>query len=96
MAFIYPLYDRVVIKRDDEKTTAGGIVIPNTANNEKPTQGKVCFVGPGKTLKDGTIRPMTVKEGDTVLFSRYSGTEFKFDGEEYVVMKEEDVLAIIK
>jgi len=96
MTKIHPLRDRVVIKREDERTSAGGIVIPSTANNEKPTQGKVCHVGPGDLSKDGTLKPMVVKVGDNVLFSRYSGTEIKIDGEDYVIMKEEDILAIVK
>lgn len=96
MSTIRPLRDRVVIKREEEeRVSAGGIVIPDTANNEKPTRGKVCFVGTGAVSKDGVVQPMTVKVGDVVLFGKYSGTEIKLDGQEYVIMKEEDILAII-
>lgn len=97
MSAIRPLRDRVVIKREDEeRVSAGGIVIPDTANNEKPTRGKVCFVGSGAVLKDGSVQPMTVKVGDVVLFGKYSGTEVKIDDQEYVIMKEEDILVIIE
>jgi Co-chaperonin GroES (HSP10) len=94
---ISPLRDRVVIKRlEEERTTAGGIVIPDTANSEKPTKGEVCFVGKGEVLKDGTVRPLEVKVGDKVLFGKYAGTEVKIEDVEYVIMREEDILAIIK
>lgn len=97
MSKIRPLRDRVVIKRiEEERTSAGGIVIPDTANNEKPTRGEVCFVGSGEVLKNGTVRPLDVKIGDKVLFGKYSGTEVKIDSEEYVIMREEDILAIIQ
>lgn len=97
MSAIRPLRDRVVIKREDEEhVSAGGIVIPDTASNEKPTRGKVCFVGTGEVLKDGSVRPLAVKVGDQVLFGKYSGTEVKIDGTDYVIMKEEDILAVIE
>ena len=96
MAKIRPLRDRVIIKRlDEERTSHGGIVIPDTANTEKPTRGEVCFVGPGEILKDGKVRPLDVKVGDKVLFGKYSGTEVKLDNKEYVIMREEDILAIV-
>ena len=96
MSKIRPLHDRVVIKRtEDERTSAGGIVIPDTAASEKSTRGKVVAVGKGETLKDGKVRSLEVKVGDEVLFGKYAGTEIKTDGKEYVIMKEEDILAII-
>lgn len=94
---IRPLRDRVVIERiEEERTSAGGIVIPDTANSEKPTRGEVCFVGSGEILKDGKVRPLEVKVGDKVLFGKYTGTEVKIDNKEYVIMREEDILAIVK
>lgn len=97
MANIHPLRDRVVIKRiEEERTTAGGIVIPDTAGKEKPTRGEVCFVGSGARTEDGKILPLEVKVGDVVLFGKYAGTEVKIDGTDYVIMKEEDLLAIVK
>lgn len=97
MSKIRPLRDRVVIKSiEEERTSAGGIVIPNTATTEKPTRGEICFVGSGAVLKDGSIRPLEVKVGDQVLFGKYSGTEVKIDNQEYVIMREEDILAIIQ
>ena len=93
---IRPLHDRVIVKRlEEERTSPGGIVIPDTAT-EKPIQGKVIAVGKGKILEDGHVRPLDVKVGDKILFGKYSGTEVKVDGEEYVVMREEDVMAIIE
>ena len=92
-----PLHDRVVIKRmEEERTSAGGIVIPDTASSEKPTRGEVVAAGKGETLKDGQVRHLDVKVGDKVLFGKYSGTEVKIDGEDYVIMREEDILAIIQ
>lgn len=94
---IRPLHDRVVIKRvDDERKTPGGIVIPDTANAEKPMRGKVVAIGTGKIMEDGKVRPLAVKVGDSVLFGKYSGTEVKIDNEEYVVMKEDDIMGIIE
>ncbi|HEY4645294.1 MAG TPA: co-chaperone GroES [Steroidobacteraceae bacterium] len=93
---IRPLHDRVIVKRlEEERTSPGGIVIPDTAT-EKPIQGKIIAVGKGKILEDGHVRPLDVKVGDKILFGKYSGTEVKVDGEEYVVMREEDVMAIIE
>ena len=91
-----PLHDRVIIKRLEAETkSAGGIVIPDTAT-EKPIKGEVIAVGSGKILEDGKVRPMGVKAGDKVLFGKYSGTEVKVDGEELLVMREEDLMAIIE
>lgn len=93
---IRPLHDRVVVKRlEDERTTPGGIVIPDTAA-EKPIQGKVVAVGKGKILENGEIRPLDVKVGDKVLFAKYGGTEVKLGNEEYVVMREDDIMGIIE
>ncbi|HJU08651.1 MAG TPA: co-chaperone GroES [Rhodanobacteraceae bacterium] len=91
-----PLHDRVIIKRLEAETkSAGGIVIPDTAT-EKPIKGEVVAVGTGKILEDGKVRPLAVKAGDKVLFGKYSGTEVKVDGEELLVMREEDLMAIIE
>ena len=93
---IRPLYDRVVIRRlDEEQTTPGGIVLPDNAK-EKPIQGKVVAVGQGKSLDNGELAALTVKEGDTVLFGKYAGTEVKIQGEELVVMREDDILGIVE
>jgi chaperonin GroES len=91
---IRPLQDRIVVKRlAAEEKTAGGLIIPDTAK-EKPIQGTVIAVGNGKVTKDGKVRPVDVKVGDTVLFGKYSGTEVKLDGEEHVLLREDDVLAV--
>src|SRR5215469_466090 len=93
---IRPLHDRVIVKRlEEERTSPGGIVIPDTAA-EKPMQGKIVAVGKGKILEDGSVRPLDVKVGDKILFGKYSGNEVKVDGEELVVMREEDVMAVIE
>jgi len=93
---LQPLFDRVVIKRmEEEKLSAGGIVIPDSAT-EKPIKGEVVAVGAGKILEDGKVRALAVKAGDKVLFGKYSGTEVKVDGEELLVMREEDLVAIIE
>jgi chaperonin GroES len=93
---IRPLHDRVVVKRlEEERTSPGGIVIPDTAA-EKPVQGKVVAVGKGKILEDGEVRPLDVKVGDKILFGKYSGTEVKVDGEDVVVMREDDIMAVIE
>jgi chaperonin GroES len=93
---IRPLHDRLIIKREaEERKSPGGIVIPDTAT-EKPTFGKVIAVGKGKILENGEVRPPDVKTGDKILFGKYSGTEVKVDGEELVVMREEDVMAIVE
>ncbi|HLU69120.1 MAG TPA: co-chaperone GroES [Kofleriaceae bacterium] len=92
---IRPLHDRVIIKRlDEEEKTAGGLFIPDTAK-EKPIQGKVIAVGAGKRDKDGKVQALEVKAGDKVLFSKYSGTEVKIDGDEHLIMREEDILAVL-
>ncbi|MGA9335680.1 MAG: co-chaperone GroES [Rudaea sp.] len=91
-----PLHDRVIIKRLEAETkSAGGIVIPDTAT-EKPIKGEVIAVGSGKILEDGKVRPVGVKAGEKVLFGKYSGTEVKVDGEELLVMREEDLMAVIE
>ena len=93
---IRPLHDRVIIKRtEEERTSPGGIVIPDSAT-EKPIKGKVIAVGKGRILEDGTVRPLDLKAGDKVLFGKYSGTEVKVDGEELLVMKEDDIMAVIE
>ena len=92
---IRPLHDRVIVKRvEEDRTSPGGIVIPDTAA-EKPVQGKIVAVGKGKILEDGSVRALDVKVGDKILFGKYSGTEVKLEGEELVVMREEDVMAVI-
>ncbi len=91
-----PLNDRVVVKRiEEEQRTAGGIIIPDTAK-EKPIQGEVVAAGSGKIMEDGTRRPLDVKAGDRVLFGKYAGTEVKVEGEEVLIMREDDILAIIE
>lgn len=93
---IRPLHDRLIVKREaEERKSAGGIVIPDNAA-EKPTFGKVIAVGKGKTLNNGESRAPDVKAGDKILFGKYSGTEVKLDGEELLVMREEDVMAIVE
>ncbi|MHC9085749.1 co-chaperone GroES [Luteimonas sp. RIT-PG2_3] len=95
MSNIKPLYDRVVIKRtEEEKVSAGGIVIPDSAT-EKPIKGEVVAVGEGKALDNGSTRTPKVKVGDQVLFGKYSGTEVKLDGNEFLVVKEDDIFAVI-
>ena len=90
-----PLNDRVLVKRlESEEKTAGGLFIPDTAK-EKPSKGVIVAAGPGKVADDGKVIPMTVKAGDEVLFSKYAGTEIKLDGVDHLVMREDDVLAII-
>jgi chaperonin GroES len=91
-----PLHDRVIVKRLDQETkTASGIVLPEAAA-EKPDQGKVLAVGNGKILEDGKVRALDVKVGDTVLFGKYSGQSVKVEGEEVLVMREEDIMAIVQ
>ena len=93
---IRPLHDRVIVKRmEEERTSPGGIVIPDSAA-EKPVKGEVIAVGKGKILENGDIRPLDVKVGDKVLFGKYSGTEVKVDGEELLVMREDDITAVIE
>jgi chaperonin GroES len=93
---IRPLQDRILIKRvQEEERTKGGIIIPDTAK-EKPMEGKVVAVGNGAVQKDGSIRKLEVKKGDTVLFAKYSGSDIKLDGDDHLILREEDVLAIIE
>jgi chaperonin GroES len=93
---IRPLHDRLIVKRLAEETkTKGGIIIPDTAK-EKPLEAKVVSVGNGRILEDGKVRPMDIKNGDTILFSKYAGTEIKIDGEEHLILREEDVLGVIE
>ena len=92
---IRPLHDRVIIRRmEEEKTSPGGIVIPDSAT-EKPVKGEAVAVGKGKILENGDIRPLDVKVGDMILFGKYSGTEVSVDGEELLVMREDDITAIV-
>ena len=92
---IRPLYDRILVKRiDEQQKTAGGLYIPDTAK-EKPQEALVVAVGNGKVQEDGSLRKLEVKAGDKILFSKYSGNEIKIDGEEHLILKEEDVLAIL-
>ena len=94
---IRPLHDRVVVRRaDEETTTPGGIVIPDSASKEKPIQGEVVAVGPGKTLENGQKQAMSIKVGDKVLFGKYAGTEVKLNHTEYTVMREDDILCIVE
>ena len=91
-----PLYDRILIKRvEEESKTAGGLFIPDTAK-EKPQQGLVVAVGNGKLQEDGSVRKLEVKSGDKILFSKYSGNEIKIDGTEHLILKEDDVLAVLE
>ena len=91
-----PLHDRVIVKRmEEERMSAGGIVIPDSAT-EKPVRGEVLAVGNGKILENGDKRPLDISVGDTGLFGKYSGTEVKVDGDELVVMREEDIMAVIE
>ena len=93
---IRPLHDRIIVQRvEEERTSPGGIVIPDSAT-EKPIRGKVTAVGNGKILDDGSVRALDAKVGDEVLFGKYSGTEVKVDGDELLVMREEDVMAVVE
>ncbi len=93
---IKPLHDRVIVERVELETqTEGGIIIPDTAK-EKPQQGRVLAVGPGRRLENGERREMTVKEGDLVIFSKYAGTEFKLDDKELLILREDDIYAIVE
>ncbi|OIO69235.1 MAG: co-chaperone GroES [Zetaproteobacteria bacterium CG_4_9_14_3_um_filter_49_83] len=93
---VRPLHDRVIVRRlDEEEKSAGGIIIPDSAK-EKPVQGKVLAVGNGKILDNGDIRALDVKVGDTVIFSKYAGTEIKLDSEEVLMMREDDILGVIE
>jgi chaperonin GroES len=91
-----PLHDRVIVKRvQEEEKTKGGIIIPDSAK-EKPVEGKIIAVGNGKRLDDGTTAKLELKAGDRVLFGKYSGTEVKIDGEEHIIMREEDILGVLE
>ncbi len=93
---IRPLHDRILVKRvAEEERTKGGIIIPDTAK-EKPIEGKVVAVGNGKILEDGSVRPLEVKKGDRILFGKYSGTEIKIEGEEHLILREDEVLGVIE
>ncbi len=93
---VKPLHDRILVQRvEEEKTTKGGIIIPDTAK-EKPAEGKVVAVGDGKIGEDGKRIPLEVKAGDRILFGKYSGTEIKISGEEYLILREDDILGIIE
>jgi chaperonin GroES len=93
---IRPLQDRVIVKRlEEEEKTKGGIIIPDTAK-EKPQEGKVIAVGKGKVTEEGKVIPLDVKAGDRILFGKYSGTEIKIEGEEHLIMREEDILGVIE
>jgi chaperonin GroES len=90
-----PLHDRILVRRvEEEGTTRGGIIIPDSAK-DKPQEGEVISVGKGKISEEGKVRPLDVKEGDRILFGKYSGTEIKLDGEDFIIMREEEVLGVI-
>ncbi|MBP7844693.1 MAG: co-chaperone GroES [Proteobacteria bacterium] len=93
---IRPLHDRLIVKRiNEEEKTKGGIIIPDTAK-EKPLEGAVIAVGTGRRTEDGKVTPLDVKKGDKILFGKYAGTEIKIDGEEHLILREEDVLAVLE
>ena len=93
---IRPLHDRVIVKRlEEDKTSPGGILIPDSAA-EKPVRGEVLAIGNGKLLENGQVRPLDVKVGDRVLFGKYSGSEVKVDGVDYLVLREDDIVAVLK
>jgi len=92
---VRPLHDRILVKRsNEEERSKGGIIIPDTAK-EKPIQGEVIAVGQGRVSEDGKVRPLALKVGDTILFGKYAGTEIKFENQEYLMMREDDVLGVI-
>ena len=92
---VRPLHDRIIVKRlDEEQTTKGGIIIPDTAK-EKPIEGEVIAVGQGRVSEDGKVRPLDVKKGDKVLFGKYAGTEIKIEGDDFLMMREDDILGIV-
>jgi chaperonin GroES len=91
-----PLHDRILVQRIEEQNKSkGGIIIPDTAK-EKPQEGRVVAVGSGRVLEDGSLRPLEVKKGDRILFGKYSGSEIKLDGEEHIILREDDVLAVVE
>jgi len=92
-----PLQDRIIVERiEEETTTAGGIIIPDTVSKEKPQEGKIVAVGKGKLNDEGKLIPMDVKVGDLVLFGKYAGSEVKVDGNEYLIMREDDILGVVE
>lgn len=94
---IRPLQDRIIVERVEEETkTASGIIIPDTVSKEKPQEGKVIAVGKGKATPEGKVLPLDIKEGDKVLFGKYAGSEIKVEGQEYLIMREDDVLGVIE
>ncbi|WP_303722438.1 co-chaperone GroES [Malonomonas rubra] len=94
---IRPLQDRIIVERvEEETTTAGGIIIPDTVSKEKPQEGKVVAAGKGKVTPEGKVLPLDVKEGDRVLFGKYAGSEIKIDGKEYLIMREDDILGVVE
>jgi len=93
---VRPLHDRVIVRRlDEEEKSAGGIIIPDSAK-EKPIEGEVIAAGNGKILENGDVRPLEVKKGDRVIFSKYAGTEIKLDGEDFLMMREDDILGVVE
>jgi len=93
---VRPLHDRVIVKRvEEEEKTKGGIIIPDTAK-EKPVEGKVVAVGKGKILENGNLQPLEVKKGDKILFGKYAGTEINIEGDEHLIMREDDIIAIVE
>jgi len=93
---VRPLHDRVIVRRlDEEEKSSGGIIIPDTAK-EKPVEGEIIAVGKGKILENGEVQPLDVKSGDRVIFSKYAGTEIKLDGNEYLMMREDDILGVVE
>ncbi len=93
---IRPMQDRIIVERVEEETkTAGGIIIPDTVSKEKPQEGKVIAAGKGKVTPEGKVLPLDVKVGDRVLFGKYAGSEIKYDGKEYLIMREDDILGVI-
>ena len=93
---VRPLHDRLIVKRiEEEEKTTGGIIIPDTAK-EKPQEGRVIAVGPGKVNEDGKVTPIDIKKGNRVLFSKYAGTEIQLEGVEHLIIREDDVLAVLK
>ena len=97
MTTIRPLFDRVLVKRNDEpKQTASGLFLPETASKEKPVEGTILAVGNGRKSDDGSIQPLAVKAGDQVVFGKYSGTEIKVDGEDRLILREDDILGVLE
>ena len=97
MTTIRPLFDRVLVKRNEEPTkTKSGLFLPDSASKEKPVQGTVLAVGNGRVADGGSVSPLAVKEGDTVIFGKYAGTEVKIDGEERLILREDDILGIVE